>query len=42
MRILELLRNMGILAIGGICTKAINFMLLPLYTSLISAEEYGL
>lgn len=41
MRILELLRNMGILAIGGICTKAINFMLLPLYTSLISAEEYG-
>lgn len=41
MKIVELIKNMGILAIGGICTKAINFLLLPLYTSLISAEEYG-
>lgn len=41
MKVLELIKNMGILAIGGICTKAINFLLLPLYTYLISVEEYG-
>lgn len=41
MKIFELLKNMGILAFGGICTKAISFFLLPLYTALISAEEYG-
>lgn len=41
MKIFELLKNMGVLALGGICTKAISFLLLPLYTALISAEEYG-
>ena len=41
MKVIDLIKNMGVLALGGICTKAISFLLLPLYTALISAEEYG-
>lgn len=41
MRIVELIKNIGILSIGGICTKAISFFLIPLYTALISVEDYG-
>lgn len=41
MRIIELIKNIGILSIGGICTKAISFFLIPLYTALISVEDYG-
>lgn len=37
-----LIKNTGIIAIGNISTKLINFLLLPLYTSLISAEDYGM
>lgn len=36
-----LIKNTGIIAIGNISTKLINFLLLPLYTSLISTEDYG-
>lgn len=37
----RLLKNTGIIAIGGMCTKAVSFLLLPLYTALLSATEYG-
>lgn len=36
-----LLKNTGIIAIGTTSTKMINFLLLPMYTALISTEEYG-
>lgn len=37
----RLLKNTAIIAIGNICTKGISFLLLPLYTSILSAAEYG-
>ena len=37
-----LLKNTGIIAIGQISIKIINFLLLPLYTGLLTSEEYGL
>lgn len=37
-----LFTNTGIIAIGQISTKLINFFLLPLYTSMLTTEEYGL
>ena len=37
----QLLKNTVIVAIGQICTKFISFFLLPLYTALLSTEEYG-
>lgn len=36
-----LLKNTGIIAIGNISTKMINFLLLPMYTALINTEDYG-
>lgn len=36
-----LLKNTAIITIGKICTQAITFFLLPLYTSILSTEEYG-
>lgn len=36
-----LFKNTGIIAVGQISTKIINFFLLPLYTALLSKEEYG-
>lgn len=41
MKVIELFKNMGFLAIGGVSTKIINFLLIPLYTAMISVEEYG-
>lgn len=38
----ELFKNTGIIAIGQISTKVLNFLLLPLYTALLSVEEYGI
>lgn len=38
----SLFKNTGIIAIGQISTKLINFLLLPLYTSLLTTDEYGL
>ena len=37
----KLIKNTIIIAIGQICTKFISFFMLPLYTSLLSNEEYG-
>jgi O-antigen/teichoic acid export membrane protein len=37
----ELTRNTVILTIGKLCTQFISFLLLPLYTSLLSPQEYG-
>ncbi|HWT76039.1 MAG TPA: oligosaccharide flippase family protein [Mobilitalea sp.] len=38
----ELLKNTLIIAVGKICTQFISFFLLPVYTSLLTTEEYGL
>lgn len=37
----QLVKNTFIVAIGKICTQFISFFLLPLYTALLSTEEYG-
>lgn len=37
-----LFKNTGIIAIGQISTKVVNFLLLPLYTTLLTTEQYGL
>lgn len=37
----NLLKNTGILMIAKISTQLINFLLLPLYTSLLTTEQYG-
>lgn len=37
----RLLKNTAIIAIGNICTKCISFLMLPLYTSILSTNEYG-
>lgn len=36
-----LVKNTAILTIGKICTQLITFFLLPLYTGILSTEEYG-
>lgn len=38
---LQLVFNTGIFAIGNFLVKLIQFFLLPLYTSIMSSEEYG-
>jgi O-antigen/teichoic acid export membrane protein len=38
----ELAKNTIIIAIGKICTQFISFFLLPIYTTLLSTEEYGI
>ena len=38
----ELAKNTTILAAGKICTQFISFFLLPVYTTVLSTEEYGL
>lgn len=37
----RLVKNTGVLAIGGMATKLVSFFLLPLYTSVLSTAEYG-
>ena len=37
----ELLKNTGIISIGKISSQFVTFLLLPLYTSILSTEEYG-
>lgn len=37
-----LLKNTGLIAIGNLGAKVITFVLLPLYTSILSTEEYGI
>jgi len=38
----QLAKNTVIVAIGKICTQFVSFFLLPLYTALLSTEEYGI
>ena len=38
----HLLKNTGILAVGTICSKVVSFFLLPLYTAVLSTEDYGI
>ncbi len=38
----ELIKNTIILMIGKISTQFISFLLLPLYTTILSAEQYGI
>lgn len=38
----ELAKNTAIITIGKVCTQFANFLLLPLYTSQLATEEYGL
>lgn len=37
----ELAKNTVILTVGKLCTQCISFFLLPLYTAILSTEEYG-
>lgn len=37
----ELARNTVIVTIGKICTQFLNFFLLPVFTSLLTTEQYG-
>lgn len=37
----ELAKNTAILTVGKICTQCISFFLLPLYTAILAADEYG-
>ena len=37
----RLIKNTGIIAIGSFSTRIVSFLLLPLYTALLSASEYG-
>ena len=36
-----LFKNTLIITIGKVCTQLVTFLLLPLYTSILSTEEYG-
>ena len=38
----NLVKNTIIISVGIICTKLITFLLLPLYTGILSTEEYGI
>ena len=38
----KLLKNTLIISIGKICTSLITFLLLPLYTNILSPSEYGI
>lgn len=37
----RLIRDMGLFALGALGSKLITFLLLPLYTHILSTEEYG-
>ena len=36
-----LLKNMGILTLSNFASKILVFLLVPIYTSILSTEEYG-
>ena len=38
----ELFKNTVIITFGRICTQLVSFFLLPLYTTILSTEEYGI
>lgn len=37
----SLIKNTGILALGTFCSKFVSFFLLPLYTTVLTTEDYG-
>ena len=37
----ELAKNTMILTIGKLCTQFVSFLLLPLYTSILNTNDYG-
>ena len=37
----ELAKNTAIISVGKICTQVVSFLLLPIYTGLLTTEEYG-
>lgn len=37
----ELVKNTIIITIGKVCTQLVSFFLLPIYTALLTTEEYG-
>lgn len=37
----ELVKNTAIITFGKICTQLVTFLLLPLYTKILTTEEYG-
>lgn len=37
----RLVKNTGIIAVGGMATKLVQFLLLPLYTTVLAPAEYG-
>ncbi|MEO3135262.1 oligosaccharide flippase family protein [Turicibacter sanguinis] len=38
----ELVKNTAIISVGKICTQLVSFLLLPLYTKILTPEEYGI
>lgn len=37
----ELAKNTAVIAVGKIATQLVSFLLLPLYTAVLSTEDYG-
>ena len=37
----NLVKNTMIITIGKVCTQLVSFLLLPLYTAILSTEDYG-
>ena len=37
----ELAKNTAIISFGKMCTQLVSFLLMPMYTSILSTEEYG-
>lgn len=37
----QLIKNMGLLTIGNFASKLLSFLLVPLYTNVLSTQEYG-
>ena len=38
----KLVKNMGFLTIGNFASKMLNYLLVPLYTNVLSTEQYGI
>ena len=37
----QLMKNMGLLTIGNFASKLLSFLLVPLYTNVLTTKEYG-
>ena len=37
----ELAKNTAIISVGKICTQLVSFLLMPLYTMILTTEDYG-